>query len=131
VASNLQKRLDKIEKGLAQVLENQNPSGPIYLNEGDPIPEGREAIVIAMLWVEPSYREDEPEVADRLDGERLGEISAPRKTTSTHPPIIETHAEREKRWAAHLRAIDARGDRYTGEEGTRDIRRENWRRGIV
>ena len=53
--------------------------------------------------------------------------SAPKKQPPTPAPS-ESAAEREKRWAKHLQAIDK--DRYRGEE-PRDLRREDMRRGIV
>ena len=34
MASNLSKRLDKLEKGILQFIESQNPTGPIYISEG-------------------------------------------------------------------------------------------------
>jgi hypothetical protein len=55
VGSNLQKRLDRIEKGLHQFLEAQNPTGPVYVAEGDSAPEGRDAITIVMHWVEAEH----------------------------------------------------------------------------
>jgi hypothetical protein len=109
VASNLQKRLDKIERGLQQFLEAQNPSGPIYLSEGEPAPEGRDAIRIVMRWVEA-----EPQAEDGL--EDIGSGNTEQRKTPLTLPFVESAAEREKRWEAHLRAIDARGDRYQGEE---------------
>jgi hypothetical protein len=50
VASNLSKRLDKLERGIQQLLDTN--SGPIYLTEDEAIPEGRDAIRIIMNWVE-------------------------------------------------------------------------------
>ena len=58
MASNLTKRLDKIEKGIANFLESQNPAGPVYIAEGETVPEGREAIVIAMRWIEAEHHEE-------------------------------------------------------------------------
>lgn len=130
MASNLQKRLDKIEKGLQQFLEAQNPTGPIYLTEGESVPEGRDAVVIVMQWVEAEVQED----ALLEDSQSLGAPnSAQRKTPLTLPPS-ESAAERDKRWLKHLQAIDMRGDRYQGEEGLSglsDIGRYYKRWGIV
>ena len=126
MAQNLTKRLDRIERLIKERLSSNE--GPIYLSEGEPIPEGREAIVIAMRWVEAEHQEDSQ--AETSFEARLGANSGQRKTSLTLPPP-ETPAEREKRWSSHLRAIDARGERYHGEEGPRNLRREDWQRGIV
>ena len=126
--ANLQKRLDKIERGLHQLRESRNPSGPVYIAEGEPAPEGRDAIVIAMQWIEAEHKDGQSLdgrsldavqdnsglVATMSDGRLLAENSAPRKSPSTLPPS-ETAAERDKRWLKHLQAVDARGDRYQGD----------------
>ena len=133
MASNLQKRLDKIERGLQQFLEAQNPSGPIYITDGETAPEGREAIAIIMQWVEASHQEDaETSQAGAVgDGQSLeGQKSAQRKNTST-PPSLETPAEREKRWQKHLQAIERQGQRYEGGGPQLTLRERDMRRGIV
>ena len=111
MAQNLTKRLDRIERLIKERLSTNE--GPIYLDEGEPIPEGREATVIVMQWVEAENQDD-----DQLeDGRSLeAQDSASRKTPYTLPP--SESAEREKRWRKHLHAIDARGDRYQNEQGS-------------
>jgi hypothetical protein len=52
-----------------------------------------------MQWVEASHQDYKQGRADSLGGSD----SAPRKETLTHPPL--SVAEREKRWADHLKAI--------------------------
>jgi hypothetical protein len=64
VAQNLTKRLDQIERLIKERL-NQN-QGPVYLSEGEEVPEGREAIRIVMQWVEASHQ------VDTLGVDRLG-----------------------------------------------------------
>jgi hypothetical protein len=125
MANNLTKRLEKLEKGIQAFIESKTPSGPIYLSEGETIPEGREAIIISMHWVDPVVEDD----AQLEDGQSEVAQRAPRKTPSTLPPSSETPAEREERWKKHLLAIDARGERY--DDGDSDPRRSNWRQGIV
>jgi hypothetical protein len=90
VAQNLTKRLDRIER----LIKERLSEGPIYLSEGEAIPEGREAIRIVMQWVEASHplEDDKQGRADSLGASN----SAPRKTPLTHPPS-ESAAEREKR----------------------------------
>jgi hypothetical protein len=85
VAQNLTKRLDRIERLIKERLSTDQ--GPIYLSEGEAIPEGREAIRIVMQWVEAPQKEDVQ--LDRVD--RLGASnSAPRKEALTHPPLSLT-----------------------------------------
>lgn len=114
MAGNLSKRLDKLEKGIQQLLENH--TGPVYVSQGDAIPDGREAVRIVMRWVEAEPQGDDAQLEDGQSGNGShslsGPNSAPRKTRSTLPPS-ETPAEREKRWAEHLMKIAK--DRYQGE----------------
>ena len=103
MAQNLTKRLDRIERLIKERLSTDE--GPVYLSVGEPIPEGREATVIVMRWVEASHPLEDSHSLDAGSSED----GASRKQPLTHPPSIATPAEREKRWAAHLRAIDLRG----------------------
>jgi hypothetical protein len=128
VASNLGRRLDKLEKGIQQFLEAQNPTGPIYLAEGESAPEGREAIHIVMQWVEAEHQEEDSQSSQVATLEALN--SAPNKTILTLPPS-ESPAERDRRWKKHVQALELRGERWDGDEDPIDPRRADWKRGIV
>ena len=63
--ANLARRLDRLER-LASELPSRN-LGPVYLREGEPIPEGREPVYIELVFVDP------PE----MPAEELPEITEP------------------------------------------------------
>jgi len=54
MASNLTKRLDRLERLLA--AENSASTLPLFVRAGDPIPEGREAIIVKREIIDPPER---------------------------------------------------------------------------
>jgi hypothetical protein len=57
MASSLTKRLDRLER-LASELLNQN-QGTVYLREGDEVPEGRKAVYVQRVFIDPPEQPQE------------------------------------------------------------------------
>lgn len=57
MASNLAKRLDRLERLAAELL-NQN-QGTVYLREGDEVPEGRKAVYVKRVFIDPPEQPQE------------------------------------------------------------------------
>ena len=57
MASNLAKRLDRLER-LAAALLNTDQT-PVYLREGDPVPEGRKAVIVRRVFIDPPAQPEE------------------------------------------------------------------------
>jgi hypothetical protein len=64
MASNLAKRLDRLER-LAADLLNKN-QGTVYLREGDEVPEGRKPVFVKRVFIDPPEQplEELPETTE-------------------------------------------------------------------
>lgn len=82
MAGNLSKRLDKLEKGIQQLLENH--TGPVYVSQGDAIPDGREAVRIVMRWVEAEPQGDDAQLEDGQSGNGSHSLSGPNSARGKH-----------------------------------------------
>jgi hypothetical protein len=82
-----------------------------------------------MQWVEAEHQVEDTAATLNADVGRL-DNSAHSKNTLTLPPS-ESPSKRDKRWKKHVQALELRGERYDGDEGPRDPRRADWKRGIV
>jgi hypothetical protein len=57
MANSLARRLDRLERLAAELL-NQN-QGTVYLREGDEVPEGRKAVIVTRVFIDPPEQPQE------------------------------------------------------------------------
>jgi hypothetical protein len=57
MASNLDRRLDRLERLAADLLNTTQ--APVYLREGDEVPEGRKPVIIQRVFIDPPEQPEE------------------------------------------------------------------------
>jgi hypothetical protein len=57
MASSLARRLDRLERLAAELLSTDQT--PVYLREGTPVPEGRKAVIVKRVFIDPPEQPQE------------------------------------------------------------------------
>jgi len=57
MASSFTKRLDRLERLAAELLNTNQ--GTVYLREGEEVPEGRKAVVVKRVFIDPPSQPEE------------------------------------------------------------------------